>query len=214
MLKYLVEGEPFPPVEVVDDQGLIAYGGDLSVERLVDAYGRGIFPFFAFRYEPIVWACPLDRFVIFPDEIHVSHSMRTLLNSGRYRVTFNENFRAVIVNCAVAQDRYDDDYAWLGEDMVSAYCALNEHGLAESVEVWDGEELVGGLYGVTLRGCFFGESMFSLAPSASKVALISLARRMAESGGKMIDCQYETPHRLTMGGRHISYDEYMEIVNK
>ncbi|MBQ2321583.1 MAG: leucyl/phenylalanyl-tRNA--protein transferase [Bacteroidales bacterium] len=213
MPRELKDGQPFPPVEEVED-GFIAYGGDLSAERLIEAYSRGILPYYSFRHEPIEWACPLDRFVIFPSEIHVSHSMRALLNSGRYQVTFNENFVDVIFNCSMAQGRYEEEFAWLGDDMIMAYINLHRLGKAESVEVWEGEKLVGGLYGVTLKGCFFGESMFSYAPSASKVALISLARRMEANGGKMIDCQYETPHLLTMGGRHIGYEEYMEVLER
>lgn len=225
MLTYIRKVDPFPDPKAVDrevdecqcDGGCechcIAFGADLSVKRLKEAYSKGIFPFFEADSPVPFWSCPLDRFVIFPNEIHVSHSMRTLLNSGRYAVTFNTQFQQVILNCALAQDRIDEEGAWLGEDMIRAYTTLHNRGFAKSVEVWQGDVLVGGLYGVTLRGCFFGESMFSLAPSASKVALIALARKMEAEGGKMIDCQFETPHLLSMGGRHISYDEYMAIVN-
>lgn len=213
MLKRLEPGEPFPDVSEIED-GYIAYGGELTTERLEEAYLRGIFPYYAFRHTDILWSCPLDRFVIFPPEIHVSHSMRTLINGGRFRVTHNEDFVNVIVGCAVAEGRIVSDMAWLGDDMINAYVALHDAGKAESVEVWDeAGELVGGLYGVSLRGCFFGESMFSLRPSASKLALISLAQKMELEGGKMIDCQYETPHLLSMGGRHISYAEYIGIIN-
>lgn len=225
MLTYIRKVDPFPDPKAVDrevdgcqcDWGgechCIAFGADLSVRRLKDAYSKGIFPFFEVGAPVPFWSCPLDRFVIFPSEIHVSHSMRTLLNSGRYTVTFNTQFQQVILNCSIAQGRNEEEGAWLGEDMIKAYTTLHNRGFAKSVEVWQGDELVGGLYGVTLHRCFFGESMFSLAPSASKVALISLARKMEAEGGKMIDCQFETPHLLTMGGRHITYDEYMDIVN-
>lgn len=141
--------------------------------------------------------------------------MRTLINGGRFRVTFNQDFTDVIVGCAVAGGRIVEDMAWLGEDMINAYMALYDEGKAESVEVWDeAGELIGGLYGVSLRGCFFGESMFSLRPNASKLALVSLVQRMRSEGGKMIDCQYETPHLLSMGGRHIGYGEYIKIINE
>lgn len=218
MLKPLYPGVPFPdPRENADEADVcnyIAFGGDLSVDRLVEAYSKGIFPFFDIGEPVPFWCCPLDRFVIFPSEVHVSHSMRTLLNSGRYAVTFNKEFPQVILNCALAQGRIAEDGAWLGPQMIEAYTALHDKGLAASVEVWQGDALVGGLYGVTLRDCFFGESMFSLAPSASKVALIALARKMAAEDGKMIDCQFETPHLLSMGGRHISYGDYLALINK
>ena len=158
----------FPDPYGGDDDGLIAVGGDLSVERLELAYEHGIFPWYSYADCPEpMWYCPLERFVIIPGEIHVSHSMRTLINHHRYRVTWNQ--------------------------------------------VWDASgQLVGGLYGVTLLDCFFGESMFSLVPSASKLALIYLARKMQQCGGKLIDCQLETPHLKSMGGRTISYEEYMD----
>lgn len=196
---------PFVDPDAADEY--VAYGGALTPKWIVEAYVHGFFPFFAFKVEDLKWCCPTDRFVIFPKEIHVSHSMRTLMNGGKYRVTFNEAFGKVIRCCAVL--RIGDRYAWLGPDMVDAYEELNRLGIARSVEVWEGEELVGGLYGLRIGKVFYGESMFSLAPSASKLALIALARSMEQDGGVMIDCQYETPHLLTMGGRHISYEEYM-----
>lgn len=218
MLKQLIGNEPFPDPRDSDDPddefNYIAYGGDLSVGRLTEAYSKGIFPYFDVSQPVALWCCPLDRFVIFPSEIHVSHSMRTLLNSGRYAVTFNEDFRGVILGCALADGRLqEEDGAWLGPRMIDAYVALHDAGRAQSVEVWKDGRLAGGLYGVTLHGCFFGESMFSLVPSASKVALINLARKMESEGGKMIDCQFETPHLLSMGGRHISYEEYLGVIS-
>jgi len=191
--------------------GEFALGGQLTPEWLVVAYSRGIFPFYAFRFEKLKWCCPMDRFVIFPEEIHVSHSMRNLINKGQYEVTLNAAFEYVIQCCS--ELREDQLFAWLGKDMIKAYTELHEKGFASSVEVWDGDYLVGGLYGVHLGNCFFGESMFSLVPSASKLALIALAKSMQGQGG-FIDCQYETDHLLTMGGRHITYDEYMEILKK
>lgn len=214
MLYELNEGEPFPGVEDVVDGMWIAQGGDLSPKRLMEAYSRGIFPYFAFRFECIRWCCPTDRFVIFPDEIHVSHSMRTLMNKGNLQVTFDKSFFDVICGCAAIDDRYDQPFAWLGDDIIKAYNALHKLGHAHSVEVWEGDYLVGGLYGVSHNGCFMGESMFSLEPSASKLALISLARKLQAEGGKFIDCQFETPHLVSMGGRHIPYDEYMRILNE
>ena len=160
----------FPDPHYGDDDGCFAIGGDLSIDRLLLAYSNGIFPWYSFRDQPeILWFCPMKRFVIFPDEIHI----------------------------------------------IQAFTALHEQGFAASVEVWDNEtgELVGGLYGVTIGKVFIGESMFSKVPSGSKIALIFLANYLQEHGGKMIDCQLETPHLKSMGGRYISYEEYMEIMN-
>lgn len=205
----------FPDPRLGEEDGLLAVGGDLSVDRLLLAYSHGIFPWYSFEDEPeILWWCPMKRFVIFPKEIHISHSMKQLLRKGEYTVTFNQAFEAVIDHCGKAQQRNEMKGAWLGDDMKAAYTALHEMGFAVSVEVWHGEELVGGLYGVNIGCNFFGESMFSLAPSASKVALITLAQYMEKEGGDgIIDCQLETDHLRSMGGRFISYDEYMEILN-
>jgi leucyl/phenylalanyl-tRNA--protein transferase len=207
----------FPDPHNGEPDGLIAIGGDLSVDRLLLAYYYGIFPWYSFRYnhEPH-WYCPLQRFVIFPNEIHVSHSMRTLLNKQRFRCSFNEDFGQVIRNCS--QQRYEEEGAWLGEEMIAAYTELHRQRLATSVEVWEpqtdgSERLVGGLYGVSIGRAFFGESMFSLVPSGSKVALIHLARFMADHGGVLIDCQLETPHLRSMGGRYIPYDEYLKLIH-
>lgn len=204
----------FPDPRLGDDDGLFAVGGDLSIDRLLLAYSNGIFPWYDFRRSKYIqWWCPMDRFVIFPQEIHVSHSMRTLLNKNTYHVTFNEAFKDVITQCGQLRAKHVG--AWLGPDMIRAYRELHQQGFAVSVEVWDGDhQLVGGLYGVALGRCFFGESMFSLVPSGSKVALIFLARYMADHGGLMIDCQFETSHLKSMGGRHISYDEYMDYVRR
>ena len=202
----------FPDPHLADEDGCLAVGGDLSVDRLVMAYSNGIFPWYAFRYDDIVWYCPHRRFVIFPNEIHISHSMRTLINKGRYRLTMNEDFEGVIRACG--QLRLDEDYAWLGPDMTAAYIELFRQGFAASVEVWDQERLVGGLYGVNLGRAFFGESMFLVVPSASKLALIHLAHIMELLGGTLIDCQFHTPHLESMGGRNIDYDEYMNLIKK
>lgn len=202
----------FPDPHLGEDDGLFAIGGDLSIDRLLLAYSYGIFPWFDFRrWNDILWWCPMDRFIIFPDKIHVSHSMRTLMNKELYTVGFNDDFDGVISNCS--RLRYHEVGAWLGEDMIEAYKCLHEQGFAASVEVRDKSgKLVGGLYGVTIGRNFFGESMFSLVPSASKLALIHLARFMKDNGGGLIDCQFETPHLKSMGGSHISYDEYMKYL--
>lgn len=200
----------FPNPYYGDPDGLLAVGGDLSIDRLILAYSNGIFPWYAFRENQIQWWCPLDRFVIFPNEIHISHSMRSLINKREYKVTFNKAFYEVINACGNL--RIEEEGAWLGKEMTKAYTRLYEQGFASSTEVWEKDRLVGGLYGVTLGSCFFGESMFSLVPSASKLALIHLAQTYQKLGGVMIDCQFETAHLKSMGGRHITYDKYMEYI--
>lgn len=207
----------FPDPRNGEDDGLFAVGGDLRPERLILAYCHGIFPWFDFTAGQIQWWCPMDRFVIFPSEIHISHSMRPLLGSGRYSITFNRCFDRVIRHCATVDRRHQQAGAWLGPDIIEAYTQLHDRGFCTSVEVWDGEpeaeQLVGGLYSVTIGRSFIGESMFSLIPSGSKIALIGLAQFMQQRDGLMIDCQFETPHLKTMGGRHITYDEYLDILH-
>ena len=204
----------FPDPHLGEEDGLVAIGGDLSIDRLLLAYSNGFFPWFSFRdQEEPLWFCPLQRFVIFPNEIHVSHSMQQLLKKNPYRITINKDFEGVMRGCATAQNRNELEGAWLGPNIIKAYTELYRQGFAASVEVWEGSQLVGGLYGVTLGRAFFGESMFSLVPSASKLALIYLSRMLESHGGLLIDCQFETPHLRTMGGRFIPYEEYMKIIN-
>lgn len=203
----------FPDPHLGEEDGLIAVGGDLSVDRLLLAYSNGFFPWFSFRdcKEPM-WFCPLQRFVIFPQEIHVSHSMKQLMKKDCYHVTINQDFEGVIRHCATAQNRNNEEGAWLGPEIIKAYSEMRRQGFAASVEVWHDDKLVGGLYGIVIGSSFFGESMFSLEPSASKLALIHLARTLETLGGKLIDCQIETPHLRSMGGRYIPYEDYMKII--
>lgn len=220
----LDEGLWFPNPKYGEPDGLFAVGGDLSVNRLLLAYSHGIFPWYAYQlYDEPHWYCPMDRFVIFPKEIHISHSMKQLMRQGKYHITMNQDFKGVINACSKADSRNTDMGAWLGPQMINAYTQLHKMGIAHSVEVWETKEtenntsiphrLVGGLYGIGLNGAFFGESMFSLVPSASKLALIHLAQHLEKKGYSFIDCQFETPHLLSMGGRHITYEEYMSILN-
>lgn len=205
----------FPDPHLGDEDGLVAIGGDLSIDRLLLAYSNGFFPWYSFHSEKEpLWFCPLRRFVIFPSEVHVSHSMRQLIRQERYRVTINRDFNGVIRGCATVQERNQEAGAWLGPNIINAYTELHQQGFAASVEVWEADKLVGGLYGVNLGASFFGESMFSLVPNASKLALIHLARFMDAKGGRLIDCQFETPHLKSMGGRYISYEAYMDIIRK
>lgn len=228
MVYLLDETIGFPDPRDGEEDGLFAVGGDLSVDRLLLAYSHGIFPWYAFRAEDtdpslidpatgqpyIQWWCPMERFVIFPKEIHISHSMKQtlkLLQRGEMSVTVNRAFVSVINQCGALRE--DHIGAWLGNDIKQAYIELHHRGYATSVEVWDKEDnLIGGLYGVTIGKAFIGESMFSLQPSASKVALIMLAKLEEQVGGTMIDCQFETPHLKSMGGRYISYDEYLSLL--
>ena len=205
----------FPDPRLGEDDGLVAVGGDLSVDRLLLAYSNGFFPWFSFQHqkEPL-WYCPMERFVIFPNEIHVSHSMRQLIGRHELDVTLNHDFEGVIRGCATAQNRDKEEGAWLGEQMIAAYTELHRQGFAASIEVWQDHRLVGGLYGVNIGSAMFGESMFSLVPNASKLALIFLARYFEEKNGKIIDCQFETPHLRSMGGRFIPYDEYLSIISQ
>lgn len=203
----------FPDPSLGEKDGMLAYGGDLSTERLIMAYANGIFPWYAYDSEcPILWYCPLNRFVIFPKEIHISHSMRTLINKHAYQVTWDRDFDGVIQGCATVSERQKQFGAWLGPDMIEAFTRLHREGIAHSVEVWDGDKLVGGLYGVRTGNAFCGESMFSLVPSASKLALIFLARKMEAEGVAFIDCQLHTPHLASMGGKYIPYEQYMTLL--
>lgn len=212
MIFQLDERTIFPDPHLGDPDGLLAIGGDLSPERLLLAYSNGIFPWYSFRdCEEPEWYCPMERFVIFPRDIHVSHSMRQLIRKGRYEVTFNKDFDGVIEACGAL--RADQEGAWLGPEMTEAYKRLHRMGYAVSEEVWLDGRLVGGLYGVWLGRGFFGESMFSLEPDASKLALITFTRMFESYGGMLIDCQFETPHLRSMGGRTLPYDDYMALIS-
>lgn len=203
----------FPDPRYGNLDGFYAIGGDVTPERLIKAYPMGIFPYFSFRHEPVIWWAPQERFVIFPDEIHISHSMRNMMNRKKYHCTINRDFEGVIEACATTDGRVLEECAWLGPDMIGTWVELNRMGYAKSVEVWEGEVLVGGLYGFVCGGCFLGESMFSEVPGGSKLAMIHLARHMQNNGGTFIDCQLETPHLKSMGARYISYDEFLKYTN-
>ena len=209
----------FPDPHLGERSGLVAVGGDLSVKRLLLAYSNGFFPWYSFKGRPEPkWYCPLERYVIFPKEIHISHSMKQLLRQNKFQVTINQNFEGVIRGCSTVDGRNKEYGAWLGPNMIEAYTELHKLGFVSSIEVWqtqpDNEKvLVGGLYGVTLKNAFFGESMFSLVPNASKIALIFLTQFLERRGAHFIDCQFETSLFKSMGGRHIPYDEYMNMLN-
>ena len=194
----LPEAIAFPPVEHAEESGLLAVGGDLSPERLLAAYREGIFPWYG-DGEPILWWSPDPRFVLFPDELRVSRSMRQFLKKGSVRITFDQAFREVIAACR--KPRPGQDGTWITTEMREAYAVLHDLGFAHSVEVWREKELVGGLYGVSLGRAFFGESMFSAIPNASKAALITLVPHLKERGFDLIDCQVESAHLAGLGAR-------------
>ncbi len=200
----------FPPADHAVKSGLLAVGGDLSPERLLAAYREGIFPWYA-EGEPILWWAPDPRFVLLPDELRVSRSMKQFLKKGLVRITFDHNFRGVIAACQ--KPRPGQDGTWITGEMQEAYCALHELGYAHSVEVWQDGALAGGLYGISLGRTFFGESMFSTLPNASKAALITLVGWLRERGFDLIDCQVETAHLGSLGARPIPRREFRKRLN-
>lgn len=200
----------FPPVEHASPEGIVAIGGDLSPERLLLAYRNGIFPWFE-DDEPILWWSPPERMVLFFDELKVSKSMRNVLNQKKFRVTFNTAFAEVISNCREIK-RDGQPGTWITPDMTTAYCRLHEMGFARSVEVWQGDELVGGLYGVDLGYIFCGESMFSKVSNASKIAFIALAQQLKAANYRLLDCQVHNDHLESLGAREIEREDFLEIL--
>jgi len=200
----------FPAVDEANPDGILAIGGDLSPERLLLAYKSGIFPWFE-EGEPLFWWAPNPRMVLFLDELVVSKSMRNLLNRNIFTVTFNQNFREVISNCQQIK-RNGQNGTWITNDMIEAYCKLNELGIAKSVEVWQNEELIGGLYGIDLGHVFCGESMFSKVSNASKVAFIALVNQLKKANYKILDCQVYNEHLESLGCREIERDDFIEIL--
>ncbi|MCY1481374.1 Leucyl/phenylalanyl-tRNA--protein transferase [compost metagenome] len=200
----------FPPVNETDEDGILAIGGDLSPERLLLAYKSGIFPWFD-EDEPILWWSPEERMVLFPNEFSVSKSMRNILNRGVFKVTFNQNFKEVISNCSSIK-RDGQRGTWITDGMIEAYSKLNEMGIAKSVEVWQEDILVGGLYGIDLGHIFCGESMFSKVSNASKVAFVSLVKKLKEENYKLLDCQVHNDHLESLGAREIPREDFIAIL--
>lgn len=200
----------FPPVDEANDDGILAVGGDLSSERLLLAYRSGIFPWFE-EDEPILWWAPEYRMVVFPDEFAVSKSMRNILNRNSFKITFNQNFKEVISNCSSIQ-RNGQKGTWITEQMMEAYCRLNEMGFAKSVEVWQDDVLVGGLYGIDLGHVFCGESMFSKVSNASKVAFSFLVEKLKSENYELLDCQVHNDHLESLGAREIHREDFMGIL--
>ena len=203
----------FPPVAEAEDYGLLAVGGDLSVERLLFAYSLGIFPWYN-AGEPILWWSPDPRCVLFPDQLHISRSLRRFMSKQPYRISINENFAGVIYWCRRLRVGLDGRGTWITPEMVRAYKQLHELGFAHSVECWQGAELVGGIYGVCIGRSFFGESMFSRQINGSKVALVALVQHLQEHNFVMLDCQQTTDHLVSMGAHEVPRARFQELLQQ
>lgn len=197
----LSENVVFPPAHLADENGLLAVGGDLSPERLLSAYRHGIFPWYG-EDEPILWWSPNPRLVLYPHELRVSRRLERLIRTGRFEITRDKAFHDVIAGCAGPRAK-DHVGTWIVSDMIAAYTRLYEAGYAHSVEAWQDGQLVGGLYGLRLGGCFFGESMFTRVSNASKVAFVTFVRYLSARGCKLVDCQVSTAHLMRFGAREI-----------
>jgi leucyl/phenylalanyl-tRNA--protein transferase len=202
----------FPPPHMAIREGLLAVGGDLSIDRLVLAYRRGIFPWYA-EDDPILWWSPDPRLVLFPRELHVSRSLRRFLNKGRFSFTLDRAFGEVIRACAAARGA-NHPGTWIVPEMISAYERLHGAGLAHSVEAWCGDQLAGGLYGVSLGRTYFGESMFTRVSNASKAALVVLVQHLQKAGYELIDCQVTTPHLKQFGAREIPRAQFLRVLHR
>lgn len=213
MIPWLEPGDPFPPVETAlrDPNGLLAAGGDLSTERLLQAYEQGIFPWFG-DDDPVLWWTPDPRMVLFTNELHVSRSLRKTVRSRRFRVTADTAFADVMAACA--EPRAGQDGTWITPAVLDAYTTLARLGYAHSIEVWEGDALVGGLYGVALGRIFFGESMFSRRSDASKVGLVHLVRQLRRWGVPLVDCQMSTGHLASLGARNVSRGEFGAVLSR
>lgn len=209
---FLTDKIEFPPVFTASPEGIIAFGGDLSVERLIYAYKNGVFPWFE-DDSLIIWWSPDPRMVLFPENLKISKSMNQILKSNRFKVTFNHSFTDVIMNCSEIK-RNGQNSSWITDEMISAYTKLFDMGLAKSVEVWEHNELVGGLYGIDLGHVFCGESMFSKVNNASKFALIKLVEKLQKQNYKLIDCQVYTRHLESLGAEEIAREEFLKILKQ
>tara|TARA_B110000902_G_scaffold255922_1_gene321902 strand:+ start:1973 stop:2611 length:639 start_codon:yes stop_codon:yes gene_type:complete len=204
---WLTDKIVFPDYKFTTQEGVLALGGDLSEKRLIYAYKNGIFPWFS-EGDPIVWYCPLERMVLFADEIKVSKSMQKIINKKEFVITENKSFNEVIYNCKNI-DRSDGFGTWITDDMEQAYINLHEKGIAKSIEVWLNDELVGGLYGLEINHIFCGESMFSKVSNASKLAFIHLVK---SKNYKLIDCQVYNEHLVSLGAKEIDRNIFLSIL--
>ncbi|MCI8822890.1 MAG: leucyl/phenylalanyl-tRNA--protein transferase [Lachnospiraceae bacterium] len=201
----------FPHPELAEKDGLLAVGGDLSVERLLLGYCNGIFPWYN-PGEEIIWWCPKERFLIFPAEIHVSRSMKKYIKKHKIEIRLNRDFQDTMHRCRMKREQ--EEGTWIGDDMEAAYLALHKEGFAASVEAYEDGELSGGLYGVVIGRCFFGESMFSEKKNGSKTALIGLSGVLRDNNFYFIDCQFYTEHLERMGGRYVEWEEYVRMLKE
>jgi leucyl/phenylalanyl-tRNA--protein transferase len=203
----------FPDPGQTHESGIIAVGGDLSVDRLILAYNKGIFPWFT-EDDPILWWCPEQRMVLFPQNLHISKSMKALLRKNRFKITYNRAFEEVIKACAKIK-RPGQEGTWITDNMVSSYKTLHKMGIAQSVEAWDDDKLVGGLYGIYLkeRGVFCGESMFARQSNASKYAFIKMVQYYQTKGLKIVDCQIHTNHLESLGAQLIEREVFLSYLH-
>ena len=199
----------FPSVDVSTPEGLLAVGGDLHPERLLEAYRHGIFPWYD-EDQPILWWSPDPRTVLFPDKLHISRSLKRSLRPSLFNVTLDRCFRDVMQQCAGPRPQYPDGGTWITAEMLDAYTLLHKQGYAHSVETWQDGKLVGGLYGVALGGAFFAESMFTRVPDASKVGLVSLVRQLQAWGFRLMDCQQSSPHVMRFGAEEIPRRDFLD----
>jgi len=211
MLFHLSEELGFPPPRMANADGLLAVGGDLSAQRLMLAYRMGIFPWYS-KGDPILWWSPDPRLVLLPEDFHVSRSLKRVIQKQVFHITFDSAFEQVVAGCAAM--RPDSGGTWIVPEMAAAYQKLHHDGVAHSVEAWLDGTLAGGLYGVSLGGCFFGESMFSRAANASKVALASLIRFVREWGFDLVDCQITSGHLLRLGAREVPRRIFLDMLEK
>ncbi|GAB2760873.1 leucyl/phenylalanyl-tRNA--protein transferase [Salinimicrobium soli] len=211
-MKYLAPDEDFPPVESANSLGLLAFGGDLSPQRLITAYKRGIFPWYD-SSQPILWWSPNPRMVLFPEHLKISKSMKQLLKKDIFEVTYNQDFESVINACATVE-RGEQEGTWITPKMKKAYLELHEMGLASSVEVWEEGKLVGGLYGIYMKDkkIFCGESMFTKVSNASKYGFIKFVQKLQQEGIKLIDCQVYTEHLASLGAEEIPREEFLKYL--
>lgn len=200
----------FPPVEHALEDGLLAFDGDLTVERLLLAYKSGIFPWYS-ADEPILWWSPNPRFVLYPEKLKISDSMKSVLNKNRFQITYNHAFDLVIEACA-ATPRKDQDGTWITQEIKTAYKKLHALNIVQSVEVWQNQVLVGGLYGLKIGNCFFGESMFSHVSNASKAGFITFVKENPNL--KLIDCQVHTQHLESLGAEMVPRTDFLQFIKK
>lgn len=203
----LSEKIAFPPPTLADKDGLLAVGGDLSLERLLLAYRSGIFPWYT-EGQPVLWWSPDPRLVLCPSEVRISRTLKKVIRKGRFRVSLDTAFERIIRECASVRLEKNEG-TWLTGEMIDAYCGLHAAGLAHSIEVWLDDALAGGLYGVSLGRCFFGESMFTRITNGSKIALVALAKHLEAASFDMIDCQLTTEHLCRLGAREISRRSFL-----